>query len=314
MDRLAAIQVFLQVVDTGSFTAASVRMGLSRAAVSKYVSQLETHLAGRLLHRSTRHVSLTESGRLFYEQCHDIMQNLEEAEAAVSGLSQEPRGTLRISTPTNFASLHLVPLISRFMQANPELKVEMICSDRLVNLVDEGFDMAIRITYKPGGDLVYRRLAPCRHIIVASPDYLANHSVPETPDQLRHHACLLYTLTADSKWPFFKDGQDCSVKVNGTFISDNPDALTMAAIAGLGITMLPTFMATEPILNGKLIPVLPGYQSLEVQIYAAYASRRHLPAKIRLFIDYLTAHVTDPPYWDTRLAGYLPGHAYQLPR
>lgn len=298
MDHLNAIKVFLQVVETGSFTAASERLGLSRAATSKYVSQLESHLGGRLLHRSTRHISLTESGRLYYEQCHDILQNLDEAEAAVSGLSQEPRGSLRVSAPTNFASLHLMPLVTRFMQDYPELKVEMVCSDRLVDLVDEGFDMAIRITYKPEGNLIYRRLAPCRHVIVASPAYLETNPAPATPEDLQQHTCLLYSYTAGSQWPFFKNGEDYSVRVEGAFKSDSPDALTRAAIAGLGITMLPTFMAMEPINKGELVRILPDYESLEVQIYAAYASRRFLPAKIRLFIEYLKGYITDPPYWD----------------
>jgi DNA-binding transcriptional LysR family regulator len=302
MDRLTAIKVFVNVVETGSFSAASERLDLSRAAASKYVSQLESHLGGRLLNRTTRHVSLTESGRLYFERCREILHNLEEADGVVTGLAQEPRGTLRISVPTNFASQHLVPLVAKFMQNFPEVKVDMMCSDRHVDLVDEGFDLAVRITNMADSDLIARRLTRCRHAIVASPDYLANKPALKTPEDLKYHDCLLYAFTAGGIWPFTKDGKDYSVKVSSVFKSNNPDVLTEAAIAGMGIIMLPTFMASDAIRRGKLKMVLEDYDTLEVQIYAVYASRQFLPAKIRVFVDYLKEHISDPPYWDHLLS------------
>jgi len=184
MDRLTAIKVFINVVETGSFSAASERMGLSRAAASKTVSQLEAHLGGRLLNRTTRHVSTTESGRLYFEHCREILHQLEEADGEVSGLSQEPRGILRISVPTNFSSNHLVPLVARFMQTYPDLKVDMESTNRRVDLVDEGFDLAIRMGVLTDSDLIARRLARLRHAVVASPDYINVHGVAKTPADL----------------------------------------------------------------------------------------------------------------------------------
>lgn len=291
----------MHVVETGSFSAASERMGLSRAAASKYVSQLEAHLGGRLLNRTTRHVSTTESGRLYFERCRDILHHLDEADGAVSGLSQEPRGTLRVSAPTNFASLHLAPLATRFMQRYPEVKVEMMCSDRHVDLVDEGYDLAVRIGNISSPELIARRLTRCRHVIVASPDYLDEHPAPTTPDELKHHTCMVYAYTAGGIWPFTKDGRDHSIKVSGMFKSNNPDLLTQAAIAGMGITMMPTFMASDAIRRGALKMLLQDYDQLEVPIHAVYASRQFLPAKIRVFIDHLAEHISDPPYWDHML-------------
>ena len=301
MDRLTAMKMFVHVVETGSFSAASDRMGVSRAATSKYVSQLEAHLGGRLLNRTTRRVSTTESGRLYFERCKDILFNLEEADGVVSGQSEEPRGTLRISVPTNFASRHIVPLASEFMQTYPEVKLEMVCSDRLVDLVDEGFDLAVRISKLPDSDLVARRLARCRHVHVASPGYLDKHPPPKTPDDLKHHDCLLYANTTGSVWPFYKDGQDYSVKIQGTFKSNNPDILLEAAVAGIGVTLMPTFLASDSIRSGALKMVLEDYETLEVQVYAVYPSRSFLPAKTRVFVDYLKERITDPPYWDHML-------------
>lgn len=298
MNRLTSIKVFLCVVETGSFSAASERLGLSRAAASKHVAKLEKHLGGRLLNRTTRHVSTTESGRLYFERCREILHNLEEADGAVSGLSQEPRGTLRISAPTNFASLHLAPLATRFMDTYPEVKVDMMCSDRHVDLVDEGYDLAIRIGNIANSDLIARRLTRCRHVIVASPDYLAKQPALKTPDDLKHHACLLYSYTTGRIWPFSKNDKDYSVKINSDFKSNSPDLLTQAAIAGMGVTLMPTFMASDAIRKGALKMVLEDYDQLEVPIHAVYASRQYLPAKIRVFIDYLKNHIQDPPYWD----------------
>jgi DNA-binding transcriptional LysR family regulator len=301
MDRLTAIKVFVNVVETGSFSAASERMGLSRAATSKQVSQLESHLGGRLLNRTTRRVSLTESGRLYFERCREILHNLEEADGAVTGLSQEPRGTLRISVPTNFASLHLVPLVAQFTKDFPEVKVEMMCSDRMVDLVDEGYDLAIRITNHVDPNLIARRLARCRHVVVAAPDYLENAPDLKTPEDLKQHDCLMYAHTTGGVWPFSRDGVDYSVKVDHVFKSNNPDVLVEAAAAGMGVAMMPTFMASDAIRRGAMKPVLEDYDALEVQVYVVYASRQFLPAKIRVFIDYLKDRISDPPYWDYAL-------------
>lgn len=301
MDRLTRIRVFIQVVETGSFSAASERLGLSRAAVSKYVSQLEEFLGGRLLNRTTRHVSPTESGRIYYERCREILLNLEEADGLVSGLSGQPRGTLRVTCPTYFASRHLLPLIDEFNRLYPDLKVEIMCAERIVDLADEGYDLAIRITRTPDQELIARRLARCRHIVAASPDYLANHPMPVIPEDLQQHRCIVFSYHITSTWPFTKDGRDCSIKVPAALKTNNPDVLLAATLSGMGVTLMPTFLAGAAVRSGELRLVLQDYRTIDLDMYVVYASRHHLPVKIRVFIDFLKERITDPPYWDVHL-------------
>jgi len=302
MDRLTRIKAFIQVVETGSFSAASERLGLSRAAVSKYVSQLEEFLGGRLLNRTTRHVSPTESGRIYYERCREILLNLEEADGLVSGLSGQPRGTLRVTCPTYFASRHLLPLIDEFNRLYPDLNVEIMCTERIVDLVDEGYDLAIRMTKTPDQELIARRLARCRHIIAASPEYLANNPVPKIPEDLMQHRCIVFSYHITSAWPFSKDGMDYSIKVPAALKTNNPDVLLASTLSGMGVTLLPTFLAGDAIRSGALRQVLQDYLTIDLDIYVVYASRHHLPVKIRVFIDFLKERITDPPYWDEGLA------------
>lgn len=292
------MRVFVSVVETGSFTAASERLGMSRAAASKHVSQLESHLGGRLLHRTTRRVNPTESGRNYFERCKEILQHLEEADGVVSGLSQQPRGTLRISAPSFLASRHLMPMVSEFMQAYPEIRVELLCSERPVDLVDEGYDLALRISAALDPKLIARRLAPIRHVLVASPDYLAKHPRPTTPQGLEQHACVLYSHTPNATWHLTKDGATTSVKVSGSMVTDNPGVILESAISGLGITRLPSFLVGDPIRSGELRLVLEDHEMPEMGLYAVYASRKHLPAKVRVFIDFVRERISDPPYWD----------------
>ena len=305
MDRLTRIRAFIHVVETGSFSTASERLGLSRAAVSKYVSQLEDFLGGRLLNRTTRHVSPTESGRIYYERCREILQNLEEADGLVSGLSGQPKGTLRVTCPTYFASRHLLPLIEKFNQLYPDLKVEIMCTERIVDLVDEGYDLAIRMTKAPDQGLIARRLARCRHIVVASPAYLAKNPVPQVPQDLPQHRCVVFSYHTTSIWPFTKDDGDYSVKVSAALKTNNPDILLESTILGMGITLMPTFLASDAILEGKLRLVLREYQTIDLDIYAVYASRHYLPVKIRVFVDFLKEQITDPPYWDACLGSTI---------
>lgn len=298
MDKLTRIKVFVNVVETGSFSAASERLGISRAAASKYVSQLEDHLGGRLLNRTTRKVSTTESGHIYFERCKEMLHIMEEADDVVAGLSGTPKGTLRISAPSVFAERHVVPLISEFTRRYAEVKVEIIVSDRYVDLVDEGYDLGIRVMGAEDSDLIARRLARCHHVLIASPDYL-KHAPPLTvPADLKNHACMLYTFTAGGLWPLYKDGVDHSVKVSPMLISNNPEVLLQAAINGVGISIMPTFIASDAIRRGELRTVLDGYDTLTLDIYAIYASRHYLPAKIKVFIDFLQEKISDPPYWD----------------
>lgn len=298
MDRLTRIRVFIAVVETGSFSAASERLGLSRAAASKYVSQLEEHLGGRLLNRTTRHVSTTESGRLYFERCKEILHSLEEADGIVSGLRGQPRGMLRVSCPTHFASRHLFPLIHDFQQRYPAVNIELMCAERLVDLVDEGYDLAIRITDAPDPELIARRLARCRHVLAAAPDYLAGAPTLKEPDDLRQHACVVYAHTPGGVWPLTKAGRTQSIKVEPTVKTNNPDVLLEAVVSGMGVALMPSFLASDAVRNGALRLVLEDYQTIGMDIYVVYASRHHLPAKVRVFIDHLKDRIIDPPYWD----------------
>jgi len=298
MDKLTRIKVFVKVVETGSFSAASERMGISRSAASKYVSQLEDHLGGRLLNRTTRHVGTTESGRLYFERCKDILHHLEEADDMVSGLSGTPKGTLRISAPSVFAERHIVPLISEFTKKYSEVNIEIMVSDRYVDLVDEGYDLAIRVAHIENSDLIARYLTRCRHVLIASPDYLKNAAPLNVPEDLHNHNCLLYSYTEGGSWPLSKDGVDHSVKINPSMRSNNPEVLLESVIAGMGVSIMPTFIASDAIRSGDLQVVLEGYDSLVLDIYAIYTSRHYLPAKIRTFVDFMKERINDPPYWD----------------
>lgn len=301
MDKLTRIKVFVNVVETGSFTSASERMGLSRAAASKYVSQLETSIGARLLNRTTRHVSTTESGRIYFERCKEILHNIDEADEMVSGMSGEPQGTLRISAPSVFAQRHLTPLVSEFTKMYPNVNVNIMVSDRYVDLVDEGYDVAIRVSNLENSDLIAHHIARCRHVLIASPDYLKTAPPLNKPSDLKNHSCVLYSYTEGAKWPLTKDGKDYSEKITPAMVSNNPEVLLEAVIAGMGISIMPTFIASNAIHRGDLQMVLQDYQSLELQIYAVYASRQYLPAKIRVFINYLKEQINDPPYWDKLL-------------
>jgi DNA-binding transcriptional LysR family regulator len=301
MDRLTRIRVFINVVETGSFSAASERMGLSRAAASKYVSQLEAHLGGRLLNRTTRHVSTTESGRIYFQRCKEILNNLEEADGLVSGLTAQPRGTLRATAPTKLASRYVLPVIRDFRQSYPELNVELMCTERMVDLVDEGYDLAIRISNLADSELIARRLSSCRHVLVASPDYLASSPPLREPGDLSRHASLLYAYLPGGLWPFAKDGKDYAIKVSPVVRSNNPDVLLEAAVSGMGVGLLPTFVTSDAIRRGELKVLFQEYTSIQLNIYAVYASRHHVPAKIKLFVDYLRQRIGDPPPWDAVL-------------
>lgn len=301
MDKLTRMKVFVNVVETGSFTAASERMGISRAAASKYVSQLETSIRARLLNRTTRHVSTTESGHIYFERCKEILHNLSEADEIISGLSGQPQGTLRISAPSVFAHRHITPLVSEFTKRYPDVNVNIMVSDRYVDLVDEGYDVAIRVSNMENSDLIAHHIARCRHVLIASPGYLKTAPPLNQPSDLENHSCLLYSYTEGAKWPLTKKEKNHSIKIKSVMVSNNPEVLLEAAIAGMGISIMPTFIASDAIRRGDLQMVLEDYQSLELHIYAVYASRQYLPAKIRVFIDYLKEQINDPPYWDKLL-------------
>ncbi len=302
MESLSDIAVFVQVVRSGSFTAAAEKLGLSKSVVSKYVTRLEDRLGARLLNRTTRRLSLTEVGRTFFERSQRALGEIEEAEAEVSRLQGEPRGELRLSCPMSFGILHLAPLLPAFQARHPELAVDMVLDDRQTNLVDEGFDLAVRIGELPDSTLVARRLGPCRHVVCGSPKYFSRQGVPQSPEELADHTALTYSYQdGPAEWRFVDgDGNYCHAAINRRLQMNNSLAIREALLKGAGVTLTPTFVVGGDIKAGRLMAVLTEYKALEVSIYAVYPQRKHLSPKVRVFIDYLLDQINDPPYWEPR--------------
>lgn len=301
MEHLSDIAVFVRVIEAGSFTAAAEQLGLSQSAVSKCVTRLEEHLGTRLLNRSTRKFSLTEAGSALHARGRRALDEIEEAELEVARLQTEPRGVLRVNAPMSFGILHLAPALDEFLHRYPALTVDLQLDDRLVDLVEEGFDCAIRIKALADSTLVARRLAPCRLVVCAAPDYLARHGTPTTPAALREHACLVYTYRDDpNEWIFRgPDGRELKVGVAGRLRCNNGLIHRDAALAGLGILVTPTFYVGDELRSGRLQTILTDYTpSPEPSVYVVYPERRHLSPKVRAFVDFLAARFEPVPYWD----------------
>jgi DNA-binding transcriptional LysR family regulator len=299
MDRLTAMEAFVRVVEKGGFTAAAEDLRLSRAMVSKHVQDLEAHLGARLLNRTTRKLSLTEAGRVYYDRSTQLLAELAETEEAVGELQAKPRGRLRVNAPVSFGSLHLAAAIADYMAAYRDVVVELTLNDRIVDLVEEGYDVAVRVARLADSSLIARRLAPCRHVVCASPGYLKRHGRPEHPADLARHNFLGYSYSAAGDERRF-DGPDgsMSIQLKGTLQANNGDALCAAAVAGGGIAILPTFIAGSDILAGRLMTILPQYRIPEIAIYALYPPGRHLSVKVRSFVDFLVPRFGERPSWD----------------
>ncbi|WP_313919719.1 LysR family transcriptional regulator [Tahibacter sp.] len=299
MDKLQAMQLFVRVVDAGSYTAAADQMEISRALASKLVQSLEELLGVRLLHRTTRKLSLTEAGERYYQRVSEILGSLNEAEALASELQAEPRGRLRVSAPMSFAIHHLGSAVAEFQQRHPRIELELTLNDRQVDLVDEGFDMAVRIARLADSSLVARRIAPCRLLLLASPAYLARVGVPQHPQDLARHNYLSYTLAARrDEIVLVNDGERHTVNLSGSLRVNNGDVIASAAVAGLGICLSPSFLIWHRVQRGELVRVLPQWQIPDIGVYAVYPAGRSLPAKTRSFIDFLVERFGPEPYWD----------------
>lgn len=305
MEALNDVAVFVQVVECGSFTAAAERLGLSRSVVSKYITRLEGRLGARLLNRTTRRLSLTETGHLFFQRSQRALLEIEEAEAEVSRLQEAPRGKLRINSPMSFGILHIAPALPEFLARYPDLSVEMNLDDRQVNLVEEGFDLAIRIAELPESSLIARRLAPCRHAVCATPAYFKSHGTPRKPQDLRRHNAITfrYQQTPD-EWHFVSgQGEVTRVQIDGSLQMNNSLALREALLREAGLTLIPTFIVGDDLRAGRLQAVLTEYRTLELSIYAVYPHRRFLSPKVRAFIDFLAEKISDPPDWERAGSG-----------
>jgi DNA-binding transcriptional LysR family regulator len=304
MDKLDAMNAFAKVVASGSYAEAARRLGLTRSAVSKAVMELEQLLGARLLDRTTRRLSPTEAGRAYFERCVDILASIEETELQVAQLHEEPKGVLKVNAPMSFGTLYLGEAIADFMTSYAELKVELTLNDRFVDPLEEGVDITVRIGALADSSLIARKLAPARRVLAASPDYLARHGVPQTPEDLAQHRCLNYGhTTALQRWQLTRDGEEIVVPIASYLCSNNGEVLRAAALKGNGITLLPTFIVGEDIKAGRLNVVLAPCAPTPLGIHALYAPNRYLAAKTRLLIDFLVARFGNTPAWD----GYLGG-------
>ncbi len=298
-DRLQRLMVFTRIVDCGSFTAAADQLSMSRAAVSKHLMALEDRLGVRLLNRTTRRCSLTEAGQAFYERGRQILSDLDEAEREAGQTGMRPRGLLKVNAPMTFGTMHLAPAVPAYLEAWPDVSIDMTLNDRVVDLLEEGFDVAVRIGRLADSSLVARRLAPCRMLACAAPAYLARRGRPRVPHELGLHDCLGYAYASNREtWEFAAPDGPLQVRIKGRLRVNNGEALVAAAVAGLGIVMTPSFMASAELADGRLVPVLGDWPSPERGIYAVWPHGRHLSAKVRSFVDFLAGRFGPEPYWD----------------
>jgi DNA-binding transcriptional LysR family regulator len=288
MDKFQEMRVFAGVVEAGSFVGASDALEISKPAVSRYVADLETRLGVRLLHRTTRKLSLTEEGEVFYSRCKELLDNIEEAEAEITSRSGQATGLLKVSAPVSFGLLHLAPLWADFMARHSNVTLDVTLSDRMVDLVEEGFDLAVRIARLPSSSLISRKLSSTRIVLCASPDYLKAHGTPRHPTELAGHRVVAYSLlTAGEAWDF--DGPDgrVSIKVEPTMRTNSGDTCRAVALRHQGVIRQPSFLIGDDLLSGALVEIMPEYRASEFGIYAVYPTRKHVLPKVRLLIDYL---------------------------
>ncbi len=297
MDKLTSMRVFVEVARRGTFGAAAEQLGLSRAMATRHVAHLENLLGVRLLHRTTRRLSLTGEGEAYLERCRQILDEIEETELAVARLGSSPRGTLRLSAPVSFGSHQLTPAIAAYQDAYPEVAVELVLNDRIADLAEEGIDLAVRVGPLDDSRLIARPVACARMRVCAAPAYLAQRPEPRTPGDLAAHNCLRYAYRSPL-WVFRRAGREYPVTVHGDFESNVGDALRLAALAGRGVVMLPTYMTGDDLAAGRLQPLLADYELARVPVHAVYLHRRHLSAKVRTFVEFLVERFASTPAWE----------------
>ena len=314
-DTLAEMSVFSRVVAAGSLSSAARELGLSPAVVSRRLAALEARLGVRLINRTTRSLHLTDEGTAYLETCSRILSEIEEADAAVAAGRGEPQGILRVALPASFGNQHVAPLIPGFAARHPKVKLVLSLSDRYVNVIEEGFDLAVRIAELEDSSLAARKLAPNRRVVCASPDYLRRHGTPRKPQELTQHNCLTTTSELTMTWDYrHPDGAPASVRVSGRYSCDNWEVLRDWALAGLGVALKSTWDVRRHLEDGSLVPLLPGYTfASDVAIWAVYPHRRHLSAKTRVFIDFLAESFGPEPYWDRTAQGDLVSQAELRP-
>ena len=300
MDRFEEIHTFIRVVDNGSLSAAADNLNLAKSAVSRRLSDLESRLGVQLLQRTTRRINLTDAGQRFYQRCSQILADLEDSEQEASTEQSQLSGTVRIAAPLSFGIQHLSPLLDQFLIQHPELNLDLKLTDRVINLMQEGADLGIRIGQLKDSSFQARKLSSCQQLICASPAYLEQSGTPETMEDLLHHQGLVYSNVPEQQlWSYqHQDGRSGSVRVPSRLRADNGDVLLRAAIDGLGILPTVSFIAYQAIKQGLLVPILQEYHREDLGIYAIYPAQRHLPLRIRTLIDFMVAEYGSQPYWD----------------
>ncbi|MEO7067726.1 MAG: LysR family transcriptional regulator [Rhodanobacter sp.] len=290
MNHLEDMRIFVETVDAQSFTATAERLGLSKQFVSKRIAALEKRLGARLLVRTTRHLRVTDLGLAYHERAQRILLEVDDAEQMITSQTATPRGTLRLSAPMTFATLHMGSLIPEFMRRHPEVSIELELNDRTVDLVGEGYDMAVRIGTLADSSLLARGIASVQLITCASPDYLRLHDMPVVPDQLGSHDCLIYGHARHSEWTFRIEGRARKVAVSGRMRANNGEMLCHAAIQNMGITNLPDFIVAAALADGRLVEVLSSFRPEAFTIYAVYPQHRQSSLLVRAFSDFLVEH------------------------
>lgn len=302
MDLINGMKAFVATVETGSFTAAANRVGISNKLVSKYVAQLEARLGVRLLHRTTRTLSLSEAGQRYFSRCAVLIEELDELEDSVQNKDAELRGTLRISAPSNFGELYIISIVKRFRQNHPELIFDLRLSDHYADLAETGIDLAIRIGKLEDSSLISRRLSETELWAVASPAFLKKYGEPETPKDLIGFDCIRDTnQRAGQFWPFMIHGQLQKISVNGGFLVNSAVAVRDLALSDVGVGLCPDYVVSENVMSGQLQRILQDFSSLKLDIHAIFLSARHMPRKLRVFLEYLTDQFRgNAPWHDIR--------------
>lgn len=298
MDLINGMKAFVATVETGSFTAAADRVGISNKLVSKYVAQLEARLGVRLLHRTTRSLSLSETGQRYFSRCAELVEELDALEDSIQTKDAKLRGTLKLAAPSNFGELYILSLIKRFRQDHPNLIIDLHLSDHYVDLADAGIDLAIRIGKLADSSLISRRLSETELCVVASPAFLEKNGEPETPKDLVDFDCIRDTnLRSGQSWPFVIHGQQRKISINGGFLVNSAVAVRDLAISGVGIGLCPDYVVSENIMSGQLQRILRDFPSLQLDIHAVFLSSRHMPRKLRVFLEYLANEFRGKAAW-----------------
>ncbi|NNH63515.1 LysR family transcriptional regulator [Rhizobium laguerreae] len=300
MDRLTSLTVFGRVVECGGFSAAARRLNMSVTMVGNHVQSLEDRLGVRLLNRTTRKVSLTETGKYYYERSSQILAELDEADRTAGALNTTPRGTLKVYTSSAIVRF-LLPVVSEFMELYPSIALDFSVGERMVDMIEDGYDLVMRTVPPPDSSLVARKLTPWRHMLVCSPAYFETHPMPKAPAEVADHNCLQYAYYPYGDEWRFEDGEGNkeSVKISGNVVSNSAEMLRFLTLTGRGIFLAPSFVVFDDIAEGRLVKIMPDYRPVEFNINAVYPDRSHLPTKVRLFIDLLAERFAEHRKWMT---------------